>query len=279
MVAAAVKHEPRRQHERCPIRCAQRPSWTRARDRSVCNNLLSRSAVATVLQSPVPRQRRFAGYERLGGVARRGSEQLRRGTTTHTVLATPARSATRLKAIDIVRRIGPGLLDATWSLGQLLPPQIGCWRPLPEHPRISPHSWHATVEAKFEPPQRKCSCRWRLSPPTYQRKEWDLNPRSPRGDNGFRDRPIRPLWHPSAGQAIGAGIHQPTGFSAVVAPRVICGARQRSSSAVRPTRQPTRRASLRRCGSTADRRRRCTASTSPRPSDRRRRTRVGRCGR
>jgi len=64
-----------------------------------------------------------------------------------------------------------------------------------------------------------------------------------------------------------------------VAPRVICGARQRSSSAVRPTRQPTRRASLRRCGSTADRRRRCTASTSPRPSDRRRRTRVGRCGR
>ena len=134
-----VKHEPRRQHERCPIRCAQRPSWTRARDRSVCNNLLSRSAVATVLQSPVPRQRRFAGYERLGGVARRGSEQLRRGTTTHTVLATPARSATRLKAIDIVRRIGPGLLDATWSLGQLLPPQIGCWRPLPEHPRISPH--------------------------------------------------------------------------------------------------------------------------------------------
>ena len=31
------------------------------------------------------------------------------------------------------------------------------------------------------------------------RREWDLNPRRPEGLNGFRDRPIRPLWHPSWG--------------------------------------------------------------------------------
>jgi hypothetical protein len=27
---------------------------------------------------------------------------------------------------------------------------------IPAHPRISPHSWHATVEAEFERPPRKC---------------------------------------------------------------------------------------------------------------------------
>ena len=32
---------------------------------------------------------------------------------------------------------------------------------------------------------------------TRRRREWDSNPRCPRGHNGFRDRPIRPLSHPS----------------------------------------------------------------------------------
>lgn len=31
------------------------------------------------------------------------------------------------------------------------------------------------------------------------RRGWDSNPRFPRRNNGFRDRPDRPLWHPSAG--------------------------------------------------------------------------------
>jgi hypothetical protein len=29
------------------------------------------------------------------------------------------------------------------------------------------------------------------------RRGRDSNPRYPRGYNGFRDRPIQPLWHPS----------------------------------------------------------------------------------
>ncbi len=33
------------------------------------------------------------------------------------------------------------------------------------------------------------------------RKEWDSNPRRPEDLNGFRGRPIRPLWHPSGGAA------------------------------------------------------------------------------
>ncbi len=28
-----------------------------------------------------------------------------------------------------------------------------------------------------------------------QRRGWDSNPRWPEGHNGFRDRPIQPLWH------------------------------------------------------------------------------------
>ncbi len=33
------------------------------------------------------------------------------------------------------------------------------------------------------------------------RKEWDSNPRRPEDLNGFRGRPIRPLWHPSGSHA------------------------------------------------------------------------------
>ena len=33
--------------------------------------------------------------------------------------------------------------------------------------------------------------------PILRRKEWDSNPRRPEDLNGFRGRPIRPLWHPS----------------------------------------------------------------------------------
>ena len=34
-------------------------------------------------------------------------------------------------------------------------------------------------------------------PWTYWRKAWDSNPRKPEDFNGFRGRPIRPLWQPS----------------------------------------------------------------------------------
>ena len=37
------------------------------------------------------------------------------------------------------------------------------------------------------------------------RRERDSNPRCPCGHNGFRDRPIQPLWHLSAMQALASG--------------------------------------------------------------------------
>ena len=38
-------------------------------------------------------------------------------------------------------------------------------------------------------------------PWTYWRKAWDSNPRKPEDFNGFRGRPIRPLWQPSSIEA------------------------------------------------------------------------------
>jgi hypothetical protein len=38
------------------------------------------------------------------------------------------------------------------------------------------------------------------------RRGWDSNPRYACTHNGFRDRPDRPLWHPSEGELIGGGI-------------------------------------------------------------------------
>ena len=38
------------------------------------------------------------------------------------------------------------------------------------------------------------------------RREWDSNPRKPCGSAVFQDRPIRPLWHPSAAILIVADI-------------------------------------------------------------------------
>src|SRR4029079_4276299 len=37
-----------------------------------------------------------------------------------------------------------------------------------------------------------------------ERRVWDLNPRWPCDHNGFRDRPIRPLWQPSVDHRSGA---------------------------------------------------------------------------
>ena len=39
----------------------------------------------------------------------------------------------------------------------------------------------------------------RFSGVGWWRRGWDSNPRWPEGHNGFRDRPIQPLWHLSAG--------------------------------------------------------------------------------
>ena len=53
------------------------------------------------------------------------------------------------------------------------------------------------------PPRTKSAGRWasfRKNPPDQRfrwRRERDSNPRRPESLNGFRDRPIRPLWHPS----------------------------------------------------------------------------------
>ena len=41
-----------------------------------------------------------------------------------------------------------------------------------------------------------------------ERKEWDSNPRRPEDLNGFRGRPIRPLWHPSGSHASGRPMRQ-----------------------------------------------------------------------
>lgn len=41
------------------------------------------------------------------------------------------------------------------------------------------------------------------NPPSHQRRERDSNPRDPRGPTGFQDQRIRPLCHPSEGEAIG----------------------------------------------------------------------------
>gem|GEM_PF-2625857 len=38
---------------------------------------------------------------------------------------------------------------------------------------------------------------FRFAPERLVRRGWDSNPRYPGGYNGFRDRPIQPLWHPS----------------------------------------------------------------------------------
>ena len=43
------------------------------------------------------------------------------------------------------------------------------------------------------------------------RRGWDSNPRYPQGYNGFRDRPVRPLRHPSARGSVGTGRRRPRG--------------------------------------------------------------------
>ena len=55
------------------------------------------------------------------------------------------------------------------------------------HPLVSPHERGKPLsQSPFE------------SHPRVWRRGWDSNPRSPYGDSGFRDRPIRPLSHLSA---------------------------------------------------------------------------------
>ncbi len=73
-------------------------------------------------------------------------------------------------------------------------------QPLPHNPRIQRKN-----PAAVGPGECFCEGKWR--------RGWDSNPRYPCGHNGFRDRPVRPLRHLSAG-ARGRG----------PSPQVSCGA-------------------------------------------------------
>ena len=62
---------------------------------------------------------------------------------------------------------------------------------------------------------------------TRWRREWDSNPRYAYTHNGFRDRPIQPLWHPSAGvleiRSIGRADTSQKAPGRQALPRPLCG--------------------------------------------------------
>ena len=68
---------------------------------------------------------------------------------------------------------------------------------------------------------------------TGRRKEWDSNPRRPEDLNGFRGRPIRPLWHPPGSHASG---RPPSAVSRGAAARAPGGSARRTANP-RPWRQ------------------------------------------